>query len=692
MPETPGLACLVHPVPGDPRPSVRGARQTEPMHTVISRERSGIGLRSVSDSGTPAGDPRIVEAAGLGHEVAAEESSDVRWTWDDTNNWYPALLAEGVRLDRAHDLRLAHAVLRRSALAARTALAEAGPTAWDRLTPVPPPGGPTAAALLRPDRHPGSEPLFDLGEIAGPATSARGTSNGRHGADQRSRADHREKASYRAGADHRAGADDQDRDISRGGVNSWDGTTRDGAAYRGLDTAPGDVPGSSDHIDPGAELIAQLLAIKESADPGRLRLLLAAESAGALAAAEMHHAGLPWRGDIHDEILTEALGPRPRPGARPAKLEALANRIREVLDAPPTLNPDSHPDLLRAMEYAGVGARSLRKWELEKLDHPVIAPLLEYKGLYRLYTANGWNWLDTWAPDGRFRMEYVVGGVVTGRWASTGGGALQLPHNVRRAVVADPGWTFVVADAAQLEPRVLAALARDERMAAAGRSKDGANTDMYAGIVATGAVDSREHAKVGMLGAMYGGTTGVSAQVLPRLARAFPQAIELVERAARAGERGEVVTTRLGRSSPLPGESWATVQGSAFDEDAGADAQSRARSQTRSWGRFTRNFVVQGTAAEWALCWIASIRRRLWALGEVDDGPGLAPAPFDRRPHLVFFLHDEVVVHAPAAVADVVAREVQAAAEEAGRLLFGDFPVDFPLSVAVTDSYAEAKG
>jgi DNA polymerase-1 len=633
------------------------------MHTVVSREGSGIGLRPVSDSGAPTGEQRVVEASALSREVAAPESSQVRWTWDDTNNWYPDILADGVRVDRAHDLRLAHAVLRGSVLSAHTALAEAGPTAWDRLAPVPPPGGPTAAAMTRPDRHPGAEPLFELGEIAAPAPPGRATGHGRRPAPHDAR--------------------EPDERLDSDGPRSRD-ERRD----------PGIGPGTADRLDPAAELLAQLLAIKDSTDPGRLRLLLAAESAGALAAAEMHHAGLPWRGDIHDEILTEALGPRPRPGARPAKLEALANRIRAAIDAPPTLNPDSHPDLLRAMEYAGVGARSLRKWELEKLDHPVIAPLLEYKGLYRLYTANGWNWLDTWAPDGRFRMEYVVGGVVTGRWASTGGGALQLPHNVRRAVTADPGWTFVVADAAQLEPRVLAALARDERMAAAGRSKDGANTDMYAGIVATGAVDSREHAKVGMLGAMYGGTTGVSAQVLPRLARAFPQAIDLVERAARAGERGEKVTTRLGRSSPLPGDSWAAVQGSAFDEDAGADAQSRARSQTRSWGRFTRNFVVQGTAAEWALCWIASIRRRLWALGELpaDATPGLAPSPFDTRPHLVFFLHDEVVVHAPAALAEAVAREVRAAADEAGRLLFGDFPVDFPLSVAVTESYADAKG
>ncbi|MFE7507266.1 bifunctional 3'-5' exonuclease/DNA polymerase [Promicromonospora sp. NPDC057488] len=653
------------------------------MHTVVSQDGADIGLRSMSDAGAPEGEPHIVEASGLVREVIAAESSHVRWTWDDTNGWYPALLAEGVRVDRAHDLRLAHAVLRTSALSARTALAEAGPTAWDRLAAVPPPGGPTAAALVRPDRHPGSEPLFDLGELSAPASRAA------------------------SGRPDRETSGASAKDVTGGG--SWNGEARDGAARMGpgrdgplaststtsTSTTSTGAPDATGPLNPLTEFTAQLRAIKDSTDPGRLRLLLAAESAGALAAAEMHHAGLPWRGDIHDEILTEALGPRPRPGTRPAKLEALANQIRTALDAPPTLNPDSHPDLLRAMEYAGVGARSLRKWELEKLDHPVIAPLLEYKSLYRLYTANGWNWLDTWAHDGRFRMEYVVGGVVTGRWASTGGGALQLPHNVRRAVVSDPGWTFVVADAAQLEPRVLAALSRDERMAAAGRSKDGASTDMYAGIVATGAVDSREHAKVGMLGAMYGGTTGVSAQVLPRLARAFPQAIDLVERAARAGERGEVVTTRLGRSSPRPGESWAAVQGSAFDEDAGADAQSRARSQTRSWGRFTRNFVVQGTAAEWALCWIASIRRRLWALGEdLSDGarPGLAPAPFDRRPHLVFFLHDEIVVHAPAALADVVAQEVQAAAEEAGRLLFGDFPVDFPLSVAVTESYADAKG
>jgi DNA polymerase-1 len=62
----------------------------------------------------------------------------------------------------------------------------------------------------------------------------------------------------------------------------------------------------------------------------------------------------------------------------------------------------------------------------------------------------------------------------------------------------------------------------------------------------------------------------------------------------------------------------------------------------------------------------------------------------EERPHLVFFLHDEVVVHTPEHLADDVVEEVRRAAGEAGRLLFGRFPIDFPLDVAVVRSWAEA--
>jgi DNA polymerase I len=429
--------------------------------------------------------------------------------------------------------------------------------------------------------------------------------------------------------------------------------------------------------DPLAEWRLQRDAIATSSDAGRIQRLLAAESAGALIAAEMRFAGMPWRSDVHEGLLAELLGPRPKTGERPAKIEALLTTTRELLDVP-DLNPDSPAELLKGLARGGVLATSTRSWDLEKIKHPAIAPLLEYKKLARLASANGWNWVDTWVADGRFRPDYVVGGVVTGRWATSGGGALQLPKQIRAAAVADEGWKLVVADAAQLEPRILAAMAGDREMVEAG-----AAGDLYAGIVASGAIDTREHAKVALLGAMYGATQGDGGRLMPQLARAYPKAITMVEDAARAGERGEIVTTRLGRSSPLPGDTWRDLQTEAYGEEATPAAADRARSYARGWGRFTRNFIVQGTAAEWALCWMASLRNRLTAL---CDG-----AWFTDGPHLVFFLHDEIVVHTPEVLADRVADEIRAAAADAGRLLFGELPVDFPLTVATVDNYGQAK-
>ena len=77
------------------------------------------------------------------------------------------------------------------------------------------------------------------------------------------------------------------------------------------------------------------------------------------------------------------------------------------------------------------------------------------------------------------------------------------------------------------------------------------------------------------------------------------------------------------------------------------------------------------------------------ASGASETGNGASP--FSQSPHLVFFLHDEVVVHTPAALAPQVHQIIVDAATEAGRLLFGDFPVDFLLTVATVESYADAK-
>ncbi|MBN9630428.1 MAG: bifunctional 3'-5' exonuclease/DNA polymerase [Actinobacteria bacterium] len=571
---------------------VSGNEDNEAVHIVLDRPTRGEVSATRIDGSGERGESLTMPSGELAAFVAERESAPgtpPRWVWSDTRSWYPPLLESGVTVQRCHDLALAHAILRASALCAATALANAPAGTWDQRSPA---------------------------------------------ADSESETDHSTLFEFEP------------------------------------PSAPA-LPSAE------AEFALQQDAVATSADPGRLRLLLAAESAGALIAAEMQHAGLPYSGERHDALLTALLGPRPRYG-RPPVMEELVAELRGLLDAP-ALNPDSPPEVLKALQRAGLMVTSTRSWELRELEHPAIAPLLRYKKLSRLASANGWTWLDTWVADGRFRPDYIPGGVVTGRWATRGGGALQLPKEVRGAVVADPGWKLVVADAAQLEPRILTGLAADTAMAAAGRGRD-----LYAGIVATGAVAERAHANVAMLGAMYGATTGDSGRLMPRLARAFPSAVRLVEDAARTGENGGIVTSRLGRSSPPPGSGWRRAQEAASASDSTPAEERRARTQARDWGRFTRNFVVQSSAAEWALCWMAELRTRLSALSPPD-------APFTAGPHLVYFLHDEVIVHTPAELADAVAEAVAASAAAAGRLLFGDFPVDFPVTAAIVDDYGAAK-
>ena len=327
-------------------------------------------------------------------------------------------------------------------------------------------------------------------------------------------------------------------------------------------------------------------------------------------------------------------------------LDELVAEVRRAFGAP-GLNPESRTDLMGALRRAGVEVPDIRASTLRQVDHPAIEPLLRYKKLAHLFQANGWTWLDEWVSDGRFRPSYQPAGSSTGRWSSNGGGALSFPVQVRSAAVADEGWVLVVADVAQLEPRVLAGMSRDGALA---RAAEGA--DLYQGMVADGAVATRQDAKLGLLGAMYGATSGESGRMVAGLTRRYPAAFALVDEAARAGERGQVVRTLLGRGSPSLGGSWQEEP-----DEPPSDLQALDR-RRRAYGRFTRNFVVQGTGAEWALCWIADLRNRLWRLG----GTGA----LDQRPHLVLFLHDEVVVHTPVALADQVAAELEQAAAARG--------------------------
>jgi DNA polymerase-1 len=356
------------------------------------------------------------------------------------------------------------------------------------------------------------------------------------------------------------------------------------------------------------------------ADPGRFRLLVAAESAGALTAAEMGHTGLPWRADVHDEVLLDLLGP-PQPVGPPRRLAELAAEVNEAFGTH-GLHPDSPAEVLRAFARAGVDIPNTRAWILRTGGPSRGAPAA---GNTRSSPASG---PPTAAPGGRrgcggrFHPEYVAGGVVSGRWATRGGGALQVPKVVRRAVVADDGWRFVVADAGQLEPRVLAAVSGDARLATAA-----AAGDLYAALAADAFGGDRARAKVALLGAMYGQTGGAAIPALAVLRQNYPVAFEYVEAAAphRRGRRPGAVLAR----SHLP---------------AGVHGVARGRPRTTRGAGISGAGVRAGAGPVHPQFRHPGDRRRVGA-GAVGDAAYRARGT---KAELVFFVHDEVVVHCPA--------------------------------------------
>jgi DNA polymerase-1 len=229
---------------------------------------------------------------------------------------------------------------------------------------------------------------------------------------------------------------------------------------------------------------------------------------------------------------------------------------------------------------------------------------------------------------------------------------------MRAAVVAEPGYTFVRADLGQIEPRVLAAVSGDAALARAT-----VDADLYAPVARELGVD-RTTAKVAVLGAMYGQTTGHGARALRRLEQAYPVAMAYLREADDAAQGGRSLRTYGGRLVVMHVER-------RSDDDDERDVRARAAAR----GRYGRNAMVQGAAAEFFKTWAVTVRARA--------------AAFDAR--IVLCLHDELLVHAPVAHADGVAQLVDECLREAAHRWAPDGSVRFVADITVVQSWAEAK-
>ena len=173
-------------------------------------------------------------------------------------------------------------------------------------------------------------------------------------------------------------------------------------------------------------------------------------------------------------------------------------------------------------------------------------------------------------------------------------GLHNMPALMRPAIAAEPGHVFVRADLGQIEPRVLAAVSGDRALAAAT-----VDDDLYAPVAAALGVD-RATAKVAVLGAMYGQTTGHGAQALRRPRGRVPGGDEVPRRTPTVAGQGAPRPAHLRRAAR---SGWAAAGPSDLTE---RDARSRAAAR----GRYGRNAMVQGAAAELFKVWAVTVRAR----------------------------------------------------------------------------------
>ena len=402
--------------------------------------------------------------------------------------------------------------------------------------------------------------------------------------------------------------------------------------------------------------------------PDRAHSTARSESAAELLCAELEVDGLPIDTVEAERLITEAAGPRPID-------EAHADELRRARDAEVValLGPGRAVDLrnpadVKAMlRTVGLDLPDTRAWRLERHqdDHPLVAALLKWRKAERIATTYGWRWLDEHVHAGRLRGEWSSCDGAAGRMTASAG-LHNLPAELRPAVAAEAGHVFVRADLGQIEPRVLAAVSGDAALIAAT-----ADDDLYQ-PVATRLGVTRDVAKVAVLGAMYGSTTGRSAHALRGLEDAYPTAMGVLEAAARAGAAGEDVYTIGGRRVRMWVDRGAADASSADDVDASLD---RARSVAAARGRFARNALIQGAAAELFKVWAVTVRARAEPLAA----------------RIVLCLHDELLLHVPEERARDAVALVGDALDEAAYRWSPARDVRFLADVTTVRRWSEAK-
>ena len=328
-------------------------------------------------------------------------------------------------------------------------------------------------------------------------------------------------------------------------------------------------------------------------------------------------------------------------------LQVQEARVHELAGGP--FNIQS-PRQLGEILFQKLGLTPGRKTEKERVfstgmdvleslasSHPLPAAVLEYRRLSKLLS----TYVDALPglvnPEtGRVHASFNQTTAVTGRLSSSDPNLQNIPirtekgREIRRAFVAEPGWSLLTADYSQIELRVLAHLSQDPEMIRAFRAVEDIHRRTAAEVFGVApelvTAEMRNQAKVINFGILYGmGSFRLSRQLGIPLAAAkrtieeYFRRFEGVRRYRDAvietAERTGKVSTMFGRIRSVP------------------EIRSRNLNQRNLGIRIAVNTTVQGSAADLIKIAMIALHRKL-----LDHS---------LRSRLLIQVHDELVLEAP---------------------------------------------
>lgn len=294
---------------------------------------------------------------------------------------------------------------------------------------------------------------------------------------------------------------------------------------------------------------------------------------------------------------------------------------------------------------------------LEKLrgQHEIIGLILEYRKVTKLRSTYVEGLLKVVGKDGRIHSSFNQTVTATGRLSSTDPNMQNIPvrqelgSEIRRCFVPREGWVFVDADYSQIELRVLAHIAGDERMIQAFNN----NEDIHA-VTASQVFgvpldqvshEMRSRAKAVNFGIVYGISAFSLSEdigVYPKQAQQYMDAYlekyhgvrEYMAGIKEKAKEDGYVTSSFGRRRWIPELKAANFNVRAFGE------------------RVALNTPIQGTAAD-------IIKLAMIHVADALEDEKL-------RSRLVLQVHDELILECPAEEADraseILSREMENAA------------------------------